>query len=106
MLVKGTGVSGDAITAPLVVTESYEQGKDIFSSGDILVCHQTTKEMLPLVRKASGLILEDADPEGHGAIAGMSLDIPVIIGAKNATSILKTGAVVTMDGKTGTVSCN
>ncbi len=36
----------------------------------------------------------------------MSLDIPVIIGAKNATSILKTGAVVTMDGKTGTVSCN
>lgn len=106
MLVKGTGVSGDAITAPLVVTESYEDGKDVFSTGDILVCHQTTKEMLPLVRKAAGLILEDADPEGHGAIAGMSLDIPVIIGAKNATSILKTGAVVTMDGKTGTVSCN
>jgi pyruvate kinase len=62
--------------------------------------------MLPLVRKAAGLILEDSDPEGHGAIAGMSLDLPVIIGAANATGILKSGAVVTMNAKEGTVSCN
>ena len=36
----------------------------------------------------------------------MSLDIPVIIGAKNATNILKSGAVVTVDGEKGTVSAN
>ena len=36
----------------------------------------------------------------------MSLDMPVIIGADNATSILKTGAVVTMNAIKGTVSCN
>ena len=51
-------------------------------------------------------MLEDDNPEGHGAIAGMSLDIPVIIGAKNATNILKSGAVVTVDGEKGTVSAN
>ena len=33
-------------------------------------------------------------------------DIPVIIGAKNATNILKSGAVVTVDGEKGTVSAN
>ena len=38
--------------------------------------------------------------------AGMSLDIPVIIGAAHATEILKGGAVVTIDGKKGTVSAN
>ena len=106
MLVRGTGICGGQITAPLVVAKDYEGAKDVFKAGDILVCAQTTRAMLPLVRKASGLILEDAAPEGHGAIAGMSLDIPVIIGAKNATSILKSGAVVTMDGQTGAVSCN
>ncbi len=106
ILVKGNGISGDAITAPLVVANSYEEGKDAFKSGDILVCRQTNKEMLPLVRKASGVILEEDDMNGHGVVAGMSLDLPVIIGAKNATSILKSGSVVTMDGKTGVVSCN
>ena len=62
--------------------------------------------MFPLLRKASGLVLEDANPDGHGAIAGMTLDIPVIIGAAHATEILKSGAIVTMDGQKGTVSAN
>ncbi len=106
LLVRGDGVCGDSVTAPLVVADSYEDACDVFKTGDILVCRQTTRDMLPLVRKASGLILEDANPEGHGVIAGMSLDIPVIIGAANATSILKSGAVVTMNAKKGTVSCN
>ena len=35
-----------------------------------------------------------------------SMHIPVIIGAKNATNILKSGAVVTVDGEKGTVSAN
>ena len=73
--------------------------------GDILVIRQTSNQLLPLVRKAGGLILEDDDPNGHGAIAGMSLDIPMIIGAREATKILKSGAVVTLDALRGVVSC-
>ena len=41
------------------------------------------------------------------ASVGLNVNsIPVIIGAKHATEILKSGAVVTMDGKKGTVSAN
>ena len=57
-------------------------------------------------RKAAGLVLEDSDPEGQGVIAGLSLDIPVIIGAVGATRILSSGAVVTLNAADGTVSCN
>ena len=106
MLVRGNGVCGGRITAPLRVVEDAAEAAEDFQTGMILVTKQTNRAMLPLVRKASGLILEDADPEGHGVIAGMSLDIPVIIGAANAMSILKSGAVVTMDAQKGTVSCN
>ena len=106
MLVRGTGVCGGRITAPLrVVNDPIEAAED-FQTGMILVTKQTNRAMLPLVRKASGLLLEDSDPEGHGVIAGMSLDIPVIIGAANAMTILKSGAVVTIDAQKGTVSCN
>jgi len=70
------------------------------------VVKQTDNSLLPLVRKASGLILEDSDPNGHGAIAGMSLNLPVIIGAENATHILKSGAVVKLDAERGMVASN
>ena len=106
MLVRGTGVCGGRVTAPLRVVDDPLEAAEDFQTGMILVTKQTNRAMLPLVRKASGLILEDADPEGHGVIAGMSLDIPVIIGAANAMTILKSGAVVTIDAQKGTVSCN
>ncbi len=71
-----------------------------------MVIRQTDNALLPLVRKAAGLIIEDDDPNGHGAIAGMSLDVPVIIGANGATRILKSGAVVTLDAGRGVVCCD
>lgn len=106
MLTRGVGVGGGKVTAPLYVADGTGSLTEDFHAGMILVARQTTKEMLPLVRKAAGLILEDPDPEGQGVIAGMSLDIPVIIGAQNAMKILKSGAVVTMDAAAGAVSCN
>ncbi|MDD6050113.1 MAG: pyruvate kinase [Clostridiales bacterium] len=106
LLTKGIGRHGGRIIAPLCVIRDLERDAPAFDSGDIIVCTQTTGDMFPLLRKASGLVLEDPNPEGHGAIAGMTLDIPVIIGAAHATEILKSGAIVTIDGKKGTVSAN
>ena len=42
----------------------------------------------------------------HAAVAGLAMDIPVIVGAANATKVLKSGAVVTLDATRGIVSCN
>jgi len=106
MLVKGQGLCGNQVTASLCVAHSEQEAKDTFREGNVLVIHKVTRELLPMLRKATGLILEDSNPDGLGAIAGLSLDIPVIIGACGATAILKSGAVVTMDGAKGTVSCN
>lgn len=106
LLVSGTGMHGKSTIAPLRVIRDLAKDAKDFEEGDIIVCKQTNREMLPLLRKAAGLILEDDDPEGHGVIAAMSLDIPVIAGATHATSILKSGAVVTLDAVKGTVSAN
>ncbi|MBQ8202334.1 MAG: pyruvate kinase [Clostridia bacterium] len=106
LLTKGTGLHGGRLVAPLCVIRDYERDAHEFDAGDIIVCKQTTGEMFSMLRKASGLVLEDPNPEGHGAIAGMTLDIPVVIGAQHATDVLKSGAVVTLDGRKGTVSAN
>lgn len=106
LLSRGQGLHGGKVLAPLCVIRNLEKDAKNFNTGDVIVCHQTTREMFSMLRKSSAIVLEDDNPEGHGAIAGMSLDIPVIIGAKNATNILKSGAVVTVDGEKGTVSAN
>ncbi len=106
LLSRGQGLHGGKVVAPLCVIRNLEKDAKDFNTGDVIVCHQTTREMFSMLRKSSAIVLEDDNPEGHGAIAGMSLDVPVIIGAKNATNILKSGAVVTVDGEKGTVSAN
>ena len=104
ILVTGRGATSRAACAKLCVCRSEKEAFDTFQDGDILVISQTSNALLPLVRKASGLVLEEDNPNGHGAVAGMSLDIPVIIGAKDATQILKSGSVVTLDAIRGVVS--
>ena len=85
---------------------SPEELKEKFKEGDIIVAKDTCNEMMEQIRLASGLIIENDSVDSHGAIAGLSLDLPVLIGAENATQILKSGAFVTLDGKKGIVSCN
>ena len=106
ILVTGRGVTRENCCGRLCVCKDADEALKTFKDGDILVIRQTCNAILPLVRKAAGVILEDGNPNGHGAIAGMSLNLPVIIGAENATKILKSGAVVTLDAERGVVSCN
>ncbi len=106
ILLTGRGLNGNAVSANLCVAGSAEDLKKKFKDGDIIVMTDTSNEIMPQIRMASGLILEAGGANSHGAIAGLSLNIPVITGAGNATKILKTGAYVTMDAGKGTVSCN
>ena len=65
---------------------------------------KTNNDMLPLLRRASGIITEEDGANSHAAVVVLALDIPVITGAANATDVLKTGAVVTLDAIRGVVS--
>ena len=55
------------------------------------------------MKKAAAIVIEDPDSNSQAAIVGQALDIPVIIGADNATSILKSGTIVTVDAEKGLV---
>ena len=106
ILMQGKGLNDKSASANMCVVNSAEELREKFKAGDIIVAKDTCNEMMEQIRLASGLILESDSAECHGAIAGLSLDIPVLIGATNATQILKTGAFVTLDCKKGVVSCN
>ncbi len=103
VLVEGKSVTGISVSAPLCVASTVDEAIRSFNDGDILVMEQTSNELLPILKKASGIITESEGMATHAAIVGMTLDIPVITGAKNALAILKSGTVVTIDGHRGLV---
>ena len=103
---QGKGLNDRTAAANMCVVNSVDELKEKFKAGDIIVAKDTCNEMMPQLRLASGLIIEAEGVNTHGAIAGLSLDIPVLAGAVNATQILKSGAFVTLDCKKGVVSCN
>ena len=104
VLVKGIGVSGTKVTAPLCVCENEDALKRNFKTGDIIVIPESSNKILPFIKTSSGLITEDKSEESHAAIVGLTLGLPVIIGASHASQILKDGAVVTMDASSGVVT--
>lgn len=103
VLVQGTGIGTGAVTGEIRVARSVEEATENFSDGNILVVSYTTNEYLPLIKRASALVVEEGGQNSHAATVGLALEIPVIIGAENATKILKNGAVVTVDSNRGIV---
>ena len=106
ILVTGKSVSDKSVSANVCVCKNADDLRRNFKEGDIIVAKETNNDMMEQIRKASGLIVEEGGPNSHAVIAGLSLDLPLIVEAENATSILKTGAYVTLDGREGIVSCN
>ncbi len=103
ILLSGKGITSQFVNANLCVCNNDKEAFEKFKDGDILVISQTNNDLLPLLRKASGIITEIAGSNSHAAIVGLSLNIPVIIGAENATKILKSGANVKLDASRGIV---
>ena len=103
ILLNGKGANGKKISGNLCVC--HEAGDiESFKDGDIIVAADTTNEMMGQMRRASGLIVENEDANSHAVIAGLSLDIPVLIAAKDAVQVLKSGAYVELDCENGIVS--
>lgn len=106
ILVSGVGIGSKQVCGNLCVCKTEEEANEKFIEGDILVIPETTNAMLPLLKRAAGIITEEDGVNSHAAIVGLAIDIPVITGATNATDILKTGSVVSLDAGRGVVSSN
>jgi pyruvate,water dikinase len=71
--------------------------------GDILVAKMTSPDYVPAMKKAAAIVTNEGGQTSHAAIVSRELGIPCIVGTKEATSKLKEGVVVTVDGGGGKV---
>lgn len=78
---------------------SYKDVKE----GEILVTDATNPEMTLVMKKVSAIVTDMGGVTSHAAIVCRELGIPAIVGATNATQLLKTGMNVEVDAFNGTV---
>lgn len=73
--------------------------KDInkFKKGEVLVTGMTDPDWVPAMKLASAIITDQGGRTAHAAIVSRELGIPCIVGAGNATKLIKTGVDVTVD---------
>lgn len=103
ILISAKGVTSKSASAPVCVCSGIKDALKYFNDGDILVMSETNNDLLPILKRASGIVIEAASASSHGAVVGLTLDKPVIYAAHNATQILKNGSVVTLDPQNGLI---
>ena len=92
---------GTALGAVRVLLTPAEGGR--LRDGEVLVAPMTNPDWLPTMRRAAALVTDTGGMTCHAAIVARELGVPCIVGARTATTDLKDGVVVTVDGTHGRV---
>ena len=77
-----------------------------FRPGEVLVAESTNPDWEPVMKTAGAIVTDRGGRTCHAAIVARELGVPAVVGAGNATTALRTGAVVTVscaDGEVGAV---
>ncbi|MFD1422087.1 pyruvate kinase [Lactiplantibacillus songbeiensis] len=102
-LADGQGVGDETVIGKAVIATSAQEAIDKAVEGGVLVTKTTDKDYLPAIEKSSALVVENGGLTSHAAVVGISMGIPVIVGVKDATSVIADGQLITVDSRRGIV---
>lgn len=102
LILTGIGASKGIVSGPVV---KINEAKEIIKvkEGDVLVARMTSPDFVPAMKRAVAIVTDEGGRTSHAAIVSRELGIPCVVGAQQATAILKEGEVVTVDGERGKV---
>ena len=103
VLLSGLGVSPGLATGVVRVLQSPREGASLLT-GEILVAPATNPDWGPSMHRAGAVVTESGGATCHAAILSRELGVPCIVGARDATHLLSTGQLVTVDGRHGTIT--
>jgi phosphohistidine swiveling domain-containing protein len=101
-ILNGFAGSPGSVEGRVRVLDGPEQG-DQLQPGEILVAVTTNVGWTPLFPHAAGVITDVGAPLSHAAIVARELGIPAVVGCGSATTRLRTGDRVRVNGGQGVV---
>ena len=102
LLLTGLGASPGFATGTVKI---YDESMclDVVKDGDVLVTKMTMPDMVPAMSRSVAIVTDEGGMTCHAAIISRELGTPCVVGTGSATSTLKDGDVITVDGTTGSV---
>ena len=97
----GAGVSAGVIEGVARVVR--DPSCEILRPGEILVAPFTDPGWTPLFINAAGLVMEVGGMMTHGSVVAREYGIPAVVGVLQATTLIKTGQRLRVDGAAGWV---
>jgi phosphohistidine swiveling domain-containing protein len=101
-IVSGAPASPGRATGPVRVIRGPHEFDDL-QPGEILVAPLTAPAWTPLFNRAAAVVTDVGSAASHASIIAREYGIPAVVGCGDATSRLRTGMEVTVDGSRGTV---
>jgi pyruvate,water dikinase len=102
VLLRGLGAAPGLASGPARILESLDVAGR-FRDGDVLVTHMTAPDWVPVMRRGAAIVTETGGMTCHAAIVSRELGVPCVVGAGEATTILRDDEVVTVDATRGLV---
>lgn len=102
LILTGQPASPGVVTGIVNILKSAKEINKI-KRGDILVTDMTTPDFVPAMKRAVAIVTNKGGQTSHAAIVSRELGVPCVVGTKTATSTLKQGRVITVDGAAGKV---
>jgi pyruvate,water dikinase len=101
-ILQGLGASPGMASGTVKVVYTLADLSKI-KKGDVLVTKMTNPDMVVAMQKAAAIITDEGGATAHAAIVSREMGIPCVVGTKHATSVLKEGTLVTVNGSSGRV---
>ncbi len=103
VVARGRGFGKGTVSGPARILRSSLDASKI-TPGDILVARTTDASYVEAIKQAAGVITEEDGVSSHAAVIALRLGVPVLVGVKDATRLIRDGAIVTLDPEKGTVT--
>ncbi|MEI9965996.1 MAG: PEP-utilizing enzyme [Caulobacteraceae bacterium] len=102
-VIKGFAASSGIAEGPARVVKSVEEiGR--LQQGDILVCQVTNPTWAPIFQKIAAAVSDIGGSMSHAAIVAREYGLPAVVGTGTATSRIRDGQRIRVDGARGIVT--
>ncbi|MSP78565.1 MAG: phosphoenolpyruvate synthase [Dehalococcoidia bacterium] len=102
VLLKGSPASPGIGVGRVIIVKDFTQLENV-QRGDVLVTEMTTPDFVPAMKRAVAIVTDKGGRTCHAAIVSRELSIPCVVGTEIASSTLKDGDWVSVDGSAGAV---
>ena len=102
VLVSGLAAAPGTVSGRVRILRSTADGPRLLK-GEVLVATMTNPDWVPTMRRAAALVTDSGGVTCHAAIVGRELHLPTVVATRTATTVLRDGEMVTVDGARGVV---